>query len=153
MWQSDLGDAYIEIGRISDAIALYGQVLDATRSDLARFGLGRAYLYAGRGVSEDYDKAIEQLQGIDPTFRGQIEPGGAQIALSAAQIGRKDDTRMNKQQKSAMTAEAKSNLCAGIKKSEDFWRAVLNGTKPLVHFSFKEEIRLTGELGGGKIRC
>ena len=152
-WQSDLADAYVEIGRTADAISLFQQVVDATHADWARFGLARAYLYQGRNVSGGYDRAIEQLQSLDPTFRGQLKAGVVQITLAAAEVGRSYGDNMNKQQRAASMAQAKSDLCGGIKKSEDYWRAVLKGTEPVVHYSFKEEIRLAAELGGWKISC
>jgi hypothetical protein len=153
LWQSDLADAYVEIGRTADAISLYQQVLNATGADWARFGLARGNLYQGRDVPGGYDEAVEQLRAVDPSFRGPLKPGVVQIALSAAEVGRIYNDKMNKQQRNASMAQAKSDLCAGIKKSEDYWRAVLKGTEPVVHYSFKEEIRLTAELGGWKISC
>jgi tetratricopeptide (TPR) repeat protein len=153
MWQSDLADTYIETGKISEAIDLYQQILTVNSSDSNRLGLARAYLYRGRDDPTAYVKAVELLRGVDPAFRGMSEPGIVPIILAAAQTGQTTKTQMAKKQKQAATIEAKKNLCTGINQAEPHWRSILNGTATFLHASFKEEISLLKEIGGGKVSC
>lgn len=153
LWQSDLADTYLENGKIPEAKALYQQVFEVSQADFARFGVGRGFLYDGRDNSAAYNQAISFLRGVDPYYGGQTDRGIAQITLAAAEAGRIISGVIPQSQMTAASEEAKKELCEGIKKSEDFWRAVLRGTRPLIHYSFAEEKRLAATLGGATIAC
>jgi tetratricopeptide (TPR) repeat protein len=158
LWESDLGDAYIETGRYSDALSTFTRVVEQARqahvaSDEFRLGLARAYLYQGQNDARSYSHAIELLRGVSPNFRGPSAPGIVQIVLSAAEVGQSTRADVDSTARSTAAQQAKETLCIGISKSESYWRSVLNSTTPFQMASFREEIRLLSEIGGGNVVC
>lgn len=78
-------------------------------------------------------------------------PGKVEILQAAALVGEASTANASSEDKELI--EARAILCQGILRSEDFWRGVLSERTEYPNASFREEIRLLKEIGGGAIKC
>lgn len=152
-WKDNLASSQIETGKYSEAIDIYLNILNTTPSDGYRWDLGKAYLYQGQNEKSSYQKTIETLRGVEPNFAGKTSNGRVQILLAAAYVGQSFRTDIGTEEHQNALQRARIELCEGIRKNEDFWRAVLKGSTPYPNASFKEEIRLLRMIDDGQAPC
>jgi tetratricopeptide (TPR) repeat protein len=152
-YMDNLASSQIETGRYLNAIQTYRELVDSTASDAYRWDLGKAYIYQGQNDPGTYQRALEVLRGVNPSFVGKVANGRVQVLLAAAHAGQalRSDTSIDERQNARK--QAHRELCKGILKDENFWRSVLKRTTPYPNASFKEEIRLLEAIGGGTIPC
>jgi hypothetical protein len=149
----NLANAKLENGETLDAI----NILDSLRQgsylpEEVNWDLARAHLYAAPvDGSTHYDMALTLLDRIGVDFSGMTEPGKVGILRAAASVGKAQS--YDPQSKAEKLAEASVYLCKGIHRSETFWRDVLSERRQYPNASFREEIRLLNEIGGGNIHC
>jgi tetratricopeptide (TPR) repeat protein len=151
LWMDNLASANIETGKYTDAISLFQKILDTKPSDSARWDLARAYLYQGQNDPSAYGHAIELLRGVDRGYRGSTQKGKVQIELSAALVGK--SLSLTGADKENARKTAKQELCEGIAQNDSFWRDILRNRAPYPRASFKQEIRLVKQIGGGDVAC
>jgi tetratricopeptide (TPR) repeat protein len=151
LWLDNLASANIETGKYADAIGHFKTVLNMKPSDGARWDLARATLYQGQNDNAAYAQAIELLRGVDRDYRGSTQKGKVQIELAAAFVGK--SRGLTDAAKDDALGMAKKELCEGIAQNDSFWRDVLKKRAPYPRASFKEEIGLLKQIGGGDIAC
>jgi hypothetical protein len=151
LWIDNLASTNIETGKYAEAISLFSKILETNPSDGTRWDLARANVYQGQNDAAAYGRAIELLKGVDRGYKGSTEKGKVQIELSAAFVGKSQS--LNGSEKDSARNTARQELCEGIAQNENFWRNVLQKRAPYPRASFKEEIRLLKEIGGGDIIC
>lgn len=111
----NLGDAHLETGATTKAIAAYGKIQPDGQEDLA-YRLGRAYLYDDR-----YSEALPLLQSVATSF----EYGKARVLEAAALVGL-SRTESNPTKRSNLMSMATEKLREGISQRPDFWMGVLD---------------------------
>jgi pimeloyl-ACP methyl ester carboxylesterase len=147
-WIDNLANTELETGHTKDAIRDFEYLLGIDHKDAVTWDLARAHLYA-----HDYKASLTLLGEVGVTFAGMTRPGKVEILQAAALVGDVSTANANTEDKNKQLMEAKGILCRGILRSEDFWRGVLSERTDYEHASFREEIRLLKEIGGGSIEC
>jgi hypothetical protein len=148
-WEDNLANTEIETGNTSNAIRMFEDLLkDGYSPNSVKWDLARAYLYA-----QDYKMALTLVGEVGVTFAGMTHPGKVEILEAAALVGETSRSNINDDDKEKQLMRARDVLCRGILRSENFWRGVLSEKLEYTNASFREEIRLAKEIGGGSIKC
>lgn len=152
-WRDNLASTQIETGKYSEAVDTFSELARTTSSEGYRWDLGRALLYQAKSDPSKYQQSINALLGVSQNFAGKTQPGKVQLVLAAAYLGKSLYGNVPAEEKNSALESARSELCTGILKNEQFWRNILNGLTPYPNASFVEEIRLLRMIGGGNISC